>query len=271
MLRRFAGAAALAVLMTAGPALSQEPVRLYAAESLKAVMDEIAEAFRQEAGVPVAGTFGPSGLLRDRIAKGETAEVFASANMTHPRALADAGRTGPVHAFARNQLCALAGPMVQATADTLLDLMLDARFKLGTSTPGADPSGDYAWELFRKADALRPGAFQALDRKALKLTGGANSPPPPKGRSAYGHLVEKGEADIFLTYCTNAILAQKEMPPLKIVTVPAALAVGAEYGLTVVNGARPEAERFVDFVRSPMGRTILVRHGFGLPPPPPRK
>ena len=271
MLRRFAGAAALAVIMTAAPAMSQEPVRLYAAGSLRAVMEDIAQAFRQDSGLAVAGTFGPSGLLRDRIAKGENAEVFASANMAHPRSLAAAGRAGEVRAFARNRLCALTAPTVDVTPETLLDRMLDARFKLGTSTPGTDPSGDYAWELFRKADRLRPDAFEALDRKALKLTGGPAAPPPPKDRSVYGALVEKGEADIFLTYCTNAVQARKEVPALKIVTVPKALAVGAEYGLTVVKGARPESERFADFVRSPMGRTILVRHGFGLPSRPPRK
>lgn len=271
MLRRLAGAATLAALMTADPAMSQEPARLYAAGSLKAVMDEIGAAFQKETGIAVAGTFGPSGLLRDRIAKGETAEVFASANMAHPRSLAEAGKAGPVSAFARNQLCALAGPKVDVTTETLLDRMLDARIKLGTSTPGADPSGDYAWELFRKAETLRPGAFKALDAKALKLTGGPGSLPPPKDRSAYGAIVEKGDADLFLTYCTNAVLARKEVPSLKTVAVPDALAVGAEYGLAVVKGARPEAERFAAFIRSPMGRAILVRHGFGLPPAPPSK
>lgn len=271
MLRRLAGAAALATLMNADPAMSQEPVRLYAAGSLKAVMDEIGAAFQKETGIAVAGTFGPSGLLRDRIAKGETAEVFASANMAHPRSLAKTGWAGAVTAFAHNQLCALAGPKVDVTTETLLDRMLDARLKLGTSTPGADPSGDYAWELFNKAEALRPGAFKALDAKALKLTGGANSPPPPKDRSTYSAIVEKGEADIFLTYCTNAVLARREVPSLKMIAVPEPLAVGAEYGLTIVKGARPEAERFANYVRSPMGRAILVRHGFGLPPAPPRK
>ena len=141
---------------------------------------------------------------------------------------------------------------------------------VSTSTPGADPSGDYAWDLFRKAEALRPGAFQTLDAKALKLTGGPNSPPPPKDRSLYGAIVEKAEADIFLTYCTSAVLARKEVPSLKIVAIPDTLAVGAEYGIAVVQSARPEAVRFAAYVRSPMGRAILVRHGFGLPPAPPR-
>ena len=36
--------------------------------------------------------------------------------------------------------------------------ILDPGVKLGTPTPRADPSGDYAFEVFRKADAIRPGA-----------------------------------------------------------------------------------------------------------------
>ncbi len=267
MLRKLAGAVALAAMTAAAPAMSQDPVRLYAAGSLKAVMEEIAAAFKSEFGLSVAGTFGPSGLLRDRIAGGETAELFASANMAHPQALEQSGRAGAVRAFALNKLCALAGPNVEVTSATLLDRMLDARVKLATSTPKADPSGDYAWELFRKAEALKPGAFKTLDAKALKLVGGPNSPPPPNGRSVYGAIVERGEADIFLTYCTSAVVARKEARTLQIVTIPEPLAVGAEYGLTVVNGARPEAEAFAAYVRSPMGRAILVRHGFGLPPP----
>ena len=106
--------------------------------------------------------------------------------------------------FARNRLCALASPAVKATTANLLDRMLDPAMKLGTSTPKADPSGDYAWEVFARAEAMRPGARDALSKKALQLVGGPASAPPPKDRSAYGSLIENGSADLFLTYCTNA-------------------------------------------------------------------
>ncbi|MCW5773065.1 MAG: molybdate ABC transporter substrate-binding protein [Rhodospirillaceae bacterium] len=250
----------------AATAHAEAPVRLYAAGSLKAALTEIAAAFRKETGIEVAGTFGPSGLLRDRIARREPAEVFASANMSHPAALAAAGRAGPVQAFALNRLCALVGATVTVTSDTLLQRLLDPAVKLGTSTPKADPSGDYAWRLFEKAEMQVKGAYAALDAKALKLTGGPNAPAPPKDRSLYGKLVEEGAADIFLTYRTNAVQAKREVPALQIVAVPDALAVGAEYGLTVIAGARPEAGHFAAFIRSQAGRAILERFGFGLPP-----
>ena len=87
--------------------------------------------------------------------------------------------------------------------------MLDPAVKLGTSTPKADPSGDYAFELFERVErsgARRPGGPLLAD-KALQLTGGPNSPPPPAGRNVYGMLVATGQADVFLTYCTNAVVA----------------------------------------------------------------
>jgi ABC-type molybdate transport system substrate-binding protein len=154
---------------------------------------------------------------------------------------------------------------VTVTTDTLLDRMLDPAVRLGTSTPKADPSGDYAFELFAKADALRPGARDALSAKALKLTGGPDSPPPPKDRSVYGMLVAERKADVFLTYCTNAKAARDENPALAVVAVPPALAVGATYGMTILVGAKPAAAGFAEFVLSDDGRRILAKHGFDAP------
>ena len=114
--------------------------------------------------------------------------------------------------FARNKLCALATPGLKVTTANLLERMLDGEVKLGTSTPRADPSGDYAFEVFRKAEAIKPGAQAALEKKAKQLTGGADSAAPPAGRNVYGWHVAEGHADIFLTYCTNAVIAAQENP-----------------------------------------------------------
>jgi ABC-type molybdate transport system substrate-binding protein len=51
------------------------PVVLYAAGSLRAAMTEVGEAYAQRSGVPVKGEFGASGLMRERIEKGEPAEM----------------------------------------------------------------------------------------------------------------------------------------------------------------------------------------------------
>ena len=254
--------ALLAAALVAMPVQAQDTIRVYAAGSLRSAFNELAADFRARTGSDVALTFGASGLLKERIEKGEGADVFASANMEHPQALAHAGRAGPARAFARNRLCALARPELDVDSDTLLERMLDPAVKLGTSTPKADPSGDYAFELFAKADALRHGARATLERKALKLTGGLDSPQPPQGRSLYAALLGEHKVDLFLTYCTSAVEARLEDPRLQVVQIRAPLAVGALYGLVVMRGAHPAAEELASFILSPVGQRILALRGF---------
>jgi molybdate transport system substrate-binding protein len=239
-----------------------ETVQLYAAGSLRSALTDVAKAFETETGNAVQAKYGPSGLLKDEIVGGAKADVFASANMEHPQALSFAKKSGPALLFARNQLCALVKPGLKVDSDTLLERMLDPAIKLGTSTPKADPSGDYAFEVFRKAKAIKPGAQAALEKKALQLMGGANSAVPPAGRLVYGWHIEEGRADIFLAYCTATRESQKQIPDLQIVDLPGNLAVGADYGLTVISGAPPAADRFAQFVVSPAGQKILTSHGF---------
>ena len=62
------------------------------------------------------------------------------------------------------------------------------------------------------------------------------APPAAKDRSVYAMLMAEKKADVFLTYCTNAILAAQESPGLKVGQLPQALAVGAEYGMTLMTG-----------------------------------
>jgi molybdate transport system substrate-binding protein len=244
-------------------------VHVYAAGSLRPALVEIGRAFdAREPGVQVRFTFGASGLPKDRLLQGEVADVFASANLEHPEELARAGRAGPVKRFARNSLCALVRPGVDVTTDTLADRMLDPAVRLGTSTPGADPSGDYAWALFERVEQTgRAGARAQLTAKALQLTGGPNSPraTDAQGRSVYTTLVAHGQADVFLTYCTNVALAVREEPSLRRVDVPAAIQVGASYGVTLLGNTAPDAQAFVAFLLSAEGQRLLSAQGFGAP------
>lgn len=259
----FAGLVAAAALWASnGGAAEPTPVQVHAAGSLRGAFVDLGKRFEEATGVPVRFQFGPSGLLRDRIAGGETAEVFASANMNHPESLASRGLAETVRAFAGNRLCGLASPAAGVQTANLLERMLDPSLKLGISTPKADPSGDYAVDLFRKADQVKPGAYEKLMAKALQLTGGPNSPPPPKDRSQYGMLVANGQADLFLTYCTNAVAAQKENPRLLVVPVPPELSVGARYGVTLVKDSSEQAKRFVTYLLSDEGQTVLESYGF---------
>lgn len=266
--RALLAAIAMTGLAAAGAASAQSsgPVLLHAAGSLRGVLSEVVQDFERESGVKVTASFGPSGVLRDRIAAGAPAHLFASANMEHPQALATAGRAAPPRAFARNSLCVLARPGAVASADRVLDAMLSPERRLATSTPGSDPSGDYAFEAFAKAETLRPGARRVLEAKALKLVGAADSPQPPAGRSAYAWHLDEQRADLFVTYCTNALAARAESAALERYALPAAMEVGAEYGMTLLQGAPPEATRLFEHILSPAGQRRLAAHGFAPAP-----
>ena len=236
-------------------------VLLHAAGSLRDALTDIAEAFAAS-GITVQAKYGPSGTLRDEIAGGASAQVFASANMAHAESLSATGKSGAVVLFARNRLCALVRPGLGATSASLLDRMRADGVRLATSTPKADPSGDYALAVFTRAEALIAGSRTLLETKALRLTGAPASAQPPAGRNVYGWHVAEGRADIFLTYQTNAAAAQRENPELGIVALPDPLAVGADYGMTVMNDAPAAAYRFALFVVSTEGQRILAKHGF---------
>jgi ABC-type molybdate transport system substrate-binding protein len=259
------GLALCALAAMTAAAHAQQPASVYAAGSLRAPLTAIAAEFEKESGQPLKLTFGASGLLRDRIVTGEPADVLASANVEHPEALVQRGWATAVVRFARNELCALAQPRVGATPANMLAVLLDPQWKLGTSTPKADPSGDYAWEVFRRADALKPGSYALLSAKARQLTGGPQSAPAPADRSAYGMLVANGEADVFLTYCTNARQAIAEAPSLVSVRLPEELRVGAVYGLAVRKDAPPAARAFAEYLVSPKGQARLATFGFAAP------
>lgn len=256
------GAAAMLAATLPAPGMSAEMVKLHAAGSLRGALTAVSAAFKRDTGIAVEMKFGASGLLKDAIAGGEKAEVFASADMGNARALHKQGRSGPVVLFARNQMCALVKPGLTVDTQSVLDRMLDPSVKLGSSTPKNDPSGDYAWEIFEKADALKPGATATLKKKAMQLVGKANSEKAPPGKSIYGVFITRGDVDMFLTYCTNGLAARKDNPALQIVHLPEGLAVGADYGMTVMKDASASAFRYALFIMSADGQKILAENGF---------
>lgn len=246
-------------------AQTNQPLQVYAAGSLRPAMTQIASDFEAQSGRKVQLTFGASGLLRERIEKGEGADLFASADTDHPQRLSQQGTWAQPQVFTRNALCALTGAQVQTSPEGLLATLLSSSVRVAISTPKADPAGDYAWALFARAENLQRGAQAALESKALKLTGGADSPRPPGNRNAYAWLMDDDKADVFLTYCTNAVLAQAEVPRLKVVSIPATLQVAAAYGMTMKTASQTQAQPFASYLLSAPAQAVLMKLGFGAP------
>ena len=243
------------------PAASAAPITIYAAGSLSGVMQALIEASGQPTDAFAKPVYGPAGLLGERLQKGETADLFASADLAAPNRLAEVRKDTLVVPFVRNRMCVAAKPSVGLTEANLLDKMLSPDLRLATSTPGTDPGGDYALAVFRRAEALRAGAEKRLTDKALKLVGGPTTMDPVAGRSPAASIFLDDHADLFLYYCSSAAGLLKEVPDLVNLTLPETLEVHPIYGLGVMS-ADGAAQRFALFVLSERGQAILSRFGF---------
>jgi molybdate transport system substrate-binding protein len=259
--------AGVAVVL-ASTTVQADTLTLYGAGSLKEAMTEMARTFGERTGASVKVEFGPSGLLRERIERGEKVDVFASADMGHPLKLRADGRATHVAMFTRNALCAVATPVVGLTTESFLAKLLDPSVKVGTSTPKADPAGDYTWTMFHLADAIKPGSYAILDAKARQIVGGATTNADVGGKDPTVAALADGRVDMVIGYCTSARLRVSQMPGLEVVQIPPALRVGAEYGLAVIKDAGAKADDLAFFILSPEGQQILAKYGFnptGLP------
>jgi molybdenum ABC transporter molybdate-binding protein len=251
------------ILLAACPASAfGQELALYGAGSLRLAMTEIVSGFSKDFGPAVKTEFGPSGLLRSRIEKGERPDVFTSADLEQPGRLTANGLAGPTVVFTRNRLCVVGRKDLGLRTDGLLDLLLDQKVRVGTSTPKSDPSGDYTWEMFRKAETLRPGSFALLDKKAMQVVGGPTNSQPVGGKGAVAVVFDRGDIDLYIGYCTSAKQTADEVSGLIVVDVPQPLQVAASYGLTVLRGAKSGAADLAMYILSPKGQAILAKYGF---------
>jgi molybdate transport system substrate-binding protein len=256
------GALGLAIVAVAlwAPARA-DTLKVMGAGSLRAAMTDLLQHFPKQSDEVDTPEFGSSGLMRQKIEGGAHVDVFASADLEQPHKLAAGHPERLVILFARNTLCALARPELGLNEANFLDRLLDPAVRIATSTPGSDPLGTYSWEVFARADAVKPGARATLEAKAKKLVGGGEKTPPlVAGKGAVEGIFLSDQADVMLIYCSAVATVQKEVPTLTSLKLPSALAVQPADGLVILN-SKPVALRFVAFVMSEEGQATLQRHG----------
>lgn len=250
----------IALAIAATPAVVRaDPVQILAAGSLRGVVSDLAAA-GNAVRIEVRSDFGGSGLLRERIEKGAKADLFLSADLGSPRKLQTLGRTVlPVIAFARNRMCIVSRGSAGVTQENLVDRLLAKGIRVKTSEPIADPSGDYAWAIFDRIEAARPGAGAKLKEKA-QANMNVTAPPAAPGQSAAAALFAASLIDLSITYCSASAGLAKEIPSLVSLEVPPALDPRPVYGLAVLSD-RPEVLRLALLLLSEEGQALIARNG----------
>jgi molybdate transport system substrate-binding protein len=250
------------MMALASSGASASEIKVVSAGSLKDAFAAAFADYSRQYGGTFTPVWGPSGVLRERLQKGEAFDVFASAALRDAQALTDAGISGPSVLFTRNALCVVTTAASTLDTGNLIETLLKPETRIGTSTPGADPAGDYTWGIFHRVEAQRPGAFKTLSEKAQQLVGGPAAKPAVNGRSPLLVALDEHQIDLFVYYCSGARDIVKASSNYKSVELPPELSVGPEYGLTVSRKAQPGAADFAMYLLSPQGQATLKAFGF---------
>lgn len=231
------------------------PLQVLAAGSLRRVWPPLMAEFGRQTGILTATQFAPAGMLRARIEAGENCALFASANMAHPQTLLAQGKALAVQRFAGNALCLTAAAYCVDEHSTWLTLLANPALRIGTSTPGSDPSGDYTWQFFAKVEAETGVELQS---RARSLVGGPETQTVPAGKLAAEWLIGSGQADLVIGYRSYAE-ALKSYRELRVFEIPSIYNIQADYGLALCDA---RAEPLRAFLTSNTARQILLEYGF---------
>ncbi len=253
MLRRAFSLSTLALVVTlaALPARAQDvTLTAFAAASMKNAVDDINAAFTKATGIKVVSSYAASSALAKQIEAGAPADLFASADIewmdyvAQKKLIKDDTRAN----LLGNRLVLIApkdsniGNVTIGQGFDLAKLAGDGR--IATGDVKAVPVGKYA-----KAALEKLGAWQAAEPKFAMS----------ENVRAALTLVSRSEAVLGIVYETDA----KVEPNVKIIAhFPEDSHPPITYPVALTVNAKPEAQRYIDFIRSNTAKAIFETYGF---------
>ncbi len=234
---------AFCLAIVTGQAVADDKITVFAAASLKDVMEAAANDFKAETGVDVIVSLAASSALAKQLEEGAPAQVFISADekwMDHvqDKGLIDlATRT----IVARNELVIAVAAGSALAGDAAAFLVND---KFAMADPENVPAGKYAKASLEKLglwDGLKSNAVYAENVRAA-LT-----------------FVDKGELNAAIVYASDAFVDKQVKVALVFdpLTHPAIV-----YPAAVMKDGGEAAKAFVAFLSGVKGQKLFVDKGF---------
>jgi molybdate transport system substrate-binding protein len=229
-----------------------EKLTIAAAADLKFAMDEIVITFKMTSpGDEVNVIYGSSGKFQTQIQQGAPYDLFFSADIAYPIALAKAGyASSDVKPYAVGRIV-LWSTSQDATKMTLASL-IDPKFtRIAIANPTHAPYGKRAEEALR--------ASGLWDKIEPRLVYGENI-------AQTAQYVQSGNAQVGIIALALAVspeLAKQGGYGLIPDTLHAPLTQG--FVITKRAASNAAASRFADFMGSKAARMVMTRYGFFLP------
>lgn len=226
-------------------------ITVSAAASLTNAFKDIAQDYeKQYPDAKINLNFAASGALLSQMAKGAPVDVFASADQQTMDKAEQQGlvRSHARETFATNSLVVIVPTDSKLSLNSLQDLTGESVQKLAIGNPASVPVGNYTKQTMEKA-----GLWQDVQPKLINTQNVRQSLD----------YVSRGEVDAGFVYATDAstmkdkVKVSFEVPTETPVTYPIAY--------TVQTDKTAEARRFINYVLSPKGQSVLGRYGFKQP------
>ncbi|MHB8232934.1 MAG: molybdate ABC transporter substrate-binding protein [bacterium] len=244
-------------LLTGNSCASAATLRIMAADALPKPVTEIGNIFKKEhPGIKIDYDFLGAGVLKGDIEEGAPCDIFLSANRKFQKQLRKKGFLKSYRIFAYDYLAA-ATPYnnpANVTKSNLIQKLMDANVTLATSSPHADPAGDYTWKMFGIIDKQIPGAFEKITDHANHLLDAALVMP----------VLESGNTDLGILYASQLLELKRSGAKINIIPIPNKYNTKAKFTASVLNQSKykPLSEEFIKLLFSKKGKKILSYWGF---------
>ena len=262
-LRRRLNVAAFALVLAAFPAAmgrAEEPVTIYAAASLTAVLGDLAESYVASGNPPPRSVFASSSILAKQIEQGAPADLYIAANPAWMDYLESRALTEPGSrvALLGNRLVLIApldSPLDKldiAPGFPLAEALDREREggRLALGDPSHVPAGQYAQAALQDLavwEGIAPRAAFAADvRAALALVERA---------AAVAGIVYASDAQVSRRVRVLGTFPEDSHPPIRY---PLAILAGRD---------KPAVRALYDFLQSPEAAALFSARGF-IPPAP---
>lgn len=223
-------------------------ITVFAAASLANAMNQVVAEYEKEKPVKIQSSFAASSSLAKQIENGAPADIYMSADAKWANYLQDKKLINVVSRvdLLTNHLVMISQKnrafKVQVTRS--FNLANAFKGKLCTGELESVPAGIYAKQSLITLnwwDSIKSRIVGTQDVRAALM------------------FVERGECDVGIVYETDAKVSNKVEV---IAMLPDASHDPIVYPLALLQGAKPEAKDFFDYLKSEKAKAIFVQYGF---------
>ena len=229
-------------------AAADSKVTIFAAASLTNALNDIAKQYEAEKSIKIQSSFAASSALAKQIENGAPADIFMAADSKWMNYLQEKKR---IDANSRvnllgNHLVLIApkGKAFKVQTDKTFNFANAFYGKLCTGELESVPVGIYAKQSLIALnwwDSIKTRIVGTQDVRAALV------------------FVERGECDAGIVYETDAKVSNKIET---LATLPDESHEPIVYPLALVQGAKPEAKEFFEYLKSEKAKAIFTQYGF---------